>query len=492
MGDEVEPEDLDPAFIKSWQTKNPGNSSLSKGGWGYLISVYEPIKNSRGAMVGIIGCDFDAQFLYEAIRSQVIVQIVLGIVFTVAGVVIMFLLVRQIFSRLDRISEILTVLAKGEGNISARIKVTRDDEIGSMAGLFNKTLDKICELILLIKKQTINLSNVGNELSGNMNQTAAAVTKITDNIKNIKNQVLTQSASVTQTTATMEHVVENIDRLNNQVEVQTINVTQSSSAIEEMFANIQSVTNTLVKNSENVRKLISASETGRTSLEDVSQDIQVIARDSEGILEINEVMENIASQTNLLSMNAAIEAAHAGEAGKGFAVVAGEIRKLAESSAEQSKTIATVLKKIKESIDKIKKSTEVVLDKFQDIDSEVHIVSEQESNIRSAMEEQSIGSKKILEAIDHLQETTRKVRDGSLERREGSKQVIGESKSLAAATALITSGINVMASGADYINSAIERVHTLSDNNKEHIGTLSGEVESFKVAAVTDLRDKKK
>jgi methyl-accepting chemotaxis protein len=341
-------------------------------------------------------------------------------------------------------------------------------------------------LILLIKNQTVNLFNVGNELSENMNQTAAAVTEITDNIKNIKGQVISQSASVTETTATMEQVVENIARLNVQVEVQTKNVSQSSSSIEEMIANIQSVTNTLIKNTENVQKLISASETGRTSVEEVSQDIQIIAKDSEGLLEINEVIENISSQTNLLSMNAAIEAAHAGEAGKGFAVVADEIRKLAESSGEQSKTISSVLKKIKESIDKIKKSTDVVLNKFQDIDSGVHIVSEQESNIRNSMEEQSVGSKQILEAIGRLQETTRQVKEGSMEMREGSKQVIDESKNLAAATQQITNGVNVMASGADYINSAVERVHTLTTNNREHIGTLSKEVESFKVVAVTE------
>jgi len=115
--------------------------------------------------------------------------------------------------------------------------------------------------------------------------------------------------------------------------------------------------------------LQSSSEEGGHGLKEVSVDIQEIAKESDGLMEINAVMENIASQTNLLSMNAAIEAAHAGEAGKGFAVVADEIRKLAESSSDQSKTIGTVLKKIAESIKNITGSTDNVLKKFEAIDA---------------------------------------------------------------------------------------------------------------------------
>ncbi|MDR3247968.1 MAG: methyl-accepting chemotaxis protein, partial [Treponema sp.] len=238
---------------------------------------------------------------------------------------------------------------------------------------------------------------------------------------------------------------------------------------------------TLVKNSENVRDLIGASEVGRTGLQEVATDIQEIARDSEGLLEINAVMENIASQTNLLSMNAAIEAAHAGEAGKGFAVVADEIRKLAESSGEQSKTISTVLKKIKESIDTITRSTNSVLNKFEAIDEGVKTVSVQEENIRAAMEEQSVGSRQILEVIGQLSEITQSVKSGSDEMLEGSREVIAEGKSLEKATQEITSGMNEMVTGADQINVAVNQVNDISGQNKEDINVLVKEVSRFKV-----------
>jgi methyl-accepting chemotaxis protein len=361
------------------------------------------------------------------------------------------------------------------------IEIHRKDELGTLAELLSLTFAKMRELLKGISGQAAVLSNIGMELATNMNESAAAVSEITTNIQSIKSRVINQSASVTQTTATMEQINTNIEKLNEHVEHQSESVSQSSSAIEEMLANIQSVTQTLIKNTANVQQLMEASEIGRGGLQEVSADIQEIARESEGLLEINSVMENIASQTNLLSMNAAIEAAHAGEAGKGFAVVADEIRKLAESSGEQSKTIGTVLKKIKGSIDKITASTDNVLGKFEAIDGGIKTVSDQEANIRNAMEEQGEGSKQILEAVSALNDITGQVKGGSEKMLSGSREVIAESRNLGVATEDITKGINEMASGADHINSAITRVNELSRQNRDNIDVLVRELSRFKV-----------
>ncbi|MDR3201017.1 MAG: methyl-accepting chemotaxis protein [Spirochaetales bacterium] len=482
LGGEEDTSSYDDAFFACFETEQTEYSTLTEQDiWGWMVSVYTPIKNSRGRVVGIAGCDFDANELYTTLRDEVVELILIALAFIVAGLALMFFFLRIIFGRIGKVCEILKEISAGEGDLTKRIDVAHQDEIGEMAHFFNLTLEKIKTLIVVIKEQSARLFDIGNELAANMGNTAAAIKEITSNIQNIKERVMNQSASVTETNATMEQVTVTIEKLDTHIGEQSQSISQSSSAIEEMLANIQSVTQTLVHNVENVQTLASASEVGRTGLRDVSEDIQQIAKESEGLLEINSVMQNIASQTNLLSMNAAIEAAHAGEAGKGFAVVADEIRKLAESSGEQSKIISTVLKKMKNAVDKITASAQTVLGEFEAIDTGVRTVSDQEAHIRNAMEEQGQGSKQILEAVARLNEISQMVKSGSHEMLDGSKEVIEESKNLGIVTEEITHGMNEMASGAEQINAAITRVSEISGDNKAYVNTLVAEVSKFKI-----------
>jgi methyl-accepting chemotaxis protein len=482
FGDEEDVSDYDEAFFRCLETGEiTAGKPVDQGEWGWLASVYAPIINSAGKIVGIGGCDFDADLLMRNIRKETLRQIAVSACFFIIGILVMMFFLNMIFKPLGKINSILREISSGEGDLTSRINIKGRDEIGELVNYFNLTLDKIRNLVVTIKNQTVNLFNIGNELASDMDQTTAAVGKIIANIRDIKERVINQSASATETASTMEQVTLNIGKLNSNVEEQAAGVAQSSSAIEEMLANIRSVTQTLIGNAENVTELTDASEVGRQGLQEVVSDIQGIARESEGILEINAVMQNIASQTNLLSMNAAIEAAHAGEAGKGFAVVADEIRKLAESSGRQSKTISGVLKKIKTAIDKITISTNTVLEKFEAIDSRIQTVSDQETNIRNAMEEQGTGSRQILEAVGKLNELTQTVKHSSVEMLGGSNEVISESKNLEIVTREISDSMIEMSAGAEQINEAVIRVKDISASNREHINILVSEISKFKV-----------
>jgi methyl-accepting chemotaxis protein len=428
-----------------------------------------------GLMLGIPN-DVITAPIYRMLLAGILIAVLMLLLISAGA----FFLARSISKPLKQMVLVLNDI--GEGDLTKRLESGGRDEIGDMTRSFNTTLDKIRNLIIMIREKAQSLSQTGTALSTNMNGTAAAINEITANIQSLRTQVTNQSIGVDEAGKAMEKISAGIEALNAQIDKQAESVAQSSTAIEEMLANIRSVTATLVKNAGNVQELAEASGIGRTGLEEVAADIQGIARESEGLLEINAVMENIASQTNLLSMNAAIEAAHAGEAGKGFAVVSDEIRKLAESSGEQSKTISEVLKKIKNSIDKITYSTKEVLNKFEAIDTRVKIVSDQEENIRSAMEEQGQGSKQIMKAISRLNEITGEVKESSREMNVNSKEVISTSQTLESITQEISSGMNEMAAGADQINAAVIQVNGISDQNKSDIDELIREVHKFRTA----------
>ncbi|MDR1785453.1 MAG: methyl-accepting chemotaxis protein [Spirochaetaceae bacterium] len=407
----------------------------------------------------------------------------LGVILVIClavGMVLAILIARSVTKPLAGVSKTLKVIAAGD--LRPRIGLHSKDELGELASSVNGTMESITGLIRTIKDQSAVLADVGRDLSADTTETAAAMNQITSNIENIQDRTVNQNEGVSHAKSAMEQITGNITALNGHVESQTEAVSVSSANIEEMLASIQSVTGALNKNSESMKLLTDAAAVGQAGIQEVATDIQEIARESAGLLEINAVMENIAGQTNLLSMNAAIEAAHSGEAGKGFAVVADEIRKLAETSSEQSKTIGAVLKKIKESIDKIGASTDSVLTKFAAIDEGIKSVSGQTANIQTAMEEQNAGSRNILEAIGRVKAITGQVSAGTSDMRESSAKVFKEAENLEIATQEISGGMKEMAIGAAQVNTAITHVNELSGKNKESIDVLIREIERFTVA----------
>jgi methyl-accepting chemotaxis protein len=472
-----------PAIYAAIQNKNAFKGDFYHPTIGsHITYVLQPFQIGDSDQNWAILIGVSEAYIMKEVKSISKFTVLLAVIGLIISAIIAYFVLDAVTKPIVKVAETLKDISEGEGDLTRTIEEHGNDEIADLSRYFNKTLEKIKNLIVTIKGQTVNLSGIGGELANNMNDTASAINEITSNIQSIKGRVINQSASVTQTNATMGQITVNIDKLNNHVEYQTSSMARSSSAVEEMLANIRSVTGTLVKNGACVKELTFASDEGRVSLENVTSDIHEIARQSGELMKINAVMNNIAGQTNLLSMNAAIEAAHAGEAGRGFAVVAAEIRKLAEESSEQSTIISNVLNKTKKSIEKITESIGNVLTKFEAIDTGVKTVSQQADQIRIAMEEQDQGSKQIMETFVELNDITQQVKDGSSQMLEGSKEVIQESKNLEQVTQEITGGMNEMAVGAEQINTAVCKVNTISGKTKENIDILVREVSRFKVA----------
>jgi len=445
-----------------------------------IAVVPVPIGSSDTTWAVMVGST--EQYIMKDVKEMTRFTIILATIALIVAVAIVYFILGSTTKPIVSVTATLMDISQGEGDLTRRITVNTRDEMSDLGRFFNLMMDKIKTLVATIKYKVDGLNHTSFELSVNMSRTSTAVQQISSSLDSMRSLVVKQEEGVEKASKAVQDIKINIDSLKAMIEQQTESVNISSSAIEEMTANIHSVTQTLAENSKNVDVLTEASENGKAGLQLVSQEIREIAHESEGLLEINSVMNNIASQTNLLSMNAAIEAAHAGEAGRGFAVVADEIRKLAESSGQQSKTTATMLKKIKASIDNITKSSDDVLERFGAIDTGVKTVSAHEQNILNAMEEQEVGGRQILESIGRLRDITASVKKGSDDMDTSGKTLVRETDEFIKTGKETVEGMNEVLKGVSQINDSVSHVNDISQENNKNFESLKTEMEKFNVS----------
>ena len=412
---------------------------------------------------------------YALVRIMVLIGLAMFVFYFTLAILASHALKRY-FARLE------TLFGKiAAGDLTDRIKVKRNDEIGRLMTHLNMATEHSHTMLAALREEADKMTAIGSDLSSNMEETATAVKQISSNAATVKEKALMQAAGVTETAATGEQIQGKLNLLVEGITKQSESITQSSALITSTAENMLRINKILSQNDELIKTVYGQMKAGTDGARAANEFVKKIAERSEALLEASQVIQNIASQTNLLAMNAAIEAAHAGESGKGFAVVADEIRKLAEESNMQGKQIGAVIKESTEIIAQVSEAGIQAEKTFTDVYGLISTISEKEDSIVNLMREQEENGAQVLSAIETINKVTRDVSSASVEMLEGGKQITAEMQKLAEITRETTDSMTEIASGAEQITDAVEEVVSLAEQNKTSIEHLAEEVNKFKI-----------
>ncbi len=403
-----------------------------------------------------------------------------GFVGMIAIVLDFYSLMKSNINRVNAISDFTQKLADKDYTINT-LKILSRDEFGVLINDLNSFYSITQNLLKNISNSVDFATHTSDELSQNMNQTSEYLENIMSSINNIKDKIENQVNGVQESNFTINQIIERISSLDNAIKKQVEGVNTSSKLVEEMVSNIRSVTDILEENAQEVNSLGEKSEAGRQKINTSAEYAGTILERSDSLIEASSIIKTIAGQTNLLAMNAAIEAAHAGEAGKGFAVVAEEIRKLAEESNSQGSNISTQLTEFKSVIQEVVENTRNIQKEFEEIFTLTNNVREKENSIKNAMMEQREGSAQVLEAMKEMTQTSSIIQNESFKVLEGGQQVGNKMDELSTISIEIGNEMGDITSNAQQVINSTHAVKSVSDSNKNNMVSIQTEVGQFRL-----------
>ncbi len=410
----------------------------------------------------------------------------LKIVFTICGIILIALgigviiLLRRISSPMSGILNIVNHIK--EKDFSVRSSFTADEEINEIGNALNTMVVELDTVFTGVKQVLQSIEGINVDLVSAVSESGVATREMIATIESVNKSLDRQKGAIEETVKEVNSMNETTEKIKQNIDSQSSAVAQSSASIEEMVSSINSVSKSAENAKEIGQTLEQIASQGETHIKTMMQSMQDISETSKKIAEGIGGITRLAATTNLLSMNAAIEAAHAGEAGKGFAVVAEEIRKLASDSGKEAKSIK---KNVQETLEKIEHGAKLSEETgkafsqiLEDIDKTVKIIVE----IANAMSEQRAGAQEILTSITHLVELSGLIKTGTSEEAEGSLRVLDIIKRVDNEAQEIIQAAHEQLSGSYEIQKALDLLQVVSEKNKQLVDELREKVVEVKVS----------
>jgi methyl-accepting chemotaxis protein len=485
----------------------------------------------------LIGTNFKlaiAQSLDSALAAQqslqnlmvVLIVVVIAIVLA-AALLFSRALTRPLLEVVDNLKEI----SQGEADLTRTLRISSNDEVGELAGNFNRFVERLREMVLRIRSAasdifsaTEKIRHTSQEVSNGTSSQAVALedsfraiqgidestVEVANSISSLLEAVEISSSATLELGATIEEIVSQVDRLFSTIESVSSSITEMSissqqvadnldnlssstevtaSSITQMDASIKEVEETAQHTNElseqanrdaemgktTVAETIAGIQAIRTTVEEASRAIQELGKQSGEIGTILTVIDDVADQTRLLSLNASIIAAQAGEHGKGFAVVANEIRELAERTAMSTQEISTIIRRLQTGTAEAVKAmqigskrvheeaerSKVAEDALEKLTSSSIRSAEQVKSIVRATQEQSRGSRQITEAVNQVANMLQQISSAVKQQSEGIHLLAQAAESMKDISSQVKLSTGEQAKGSHQISASMENIRNM-------------------------------
>lgn len=442
-------------------------------------TAYVPVKLLGDSEMWSVITVQPEQKVHALIFSLIRIAIIISVIILILAIAVMVHVAGKISKPIHQMIPVLRGIAEGDFSKEVSAAGTRS-EVSLVSETINEMIVQLRSIIGTLKESAADVSGYSEKLNDNVTASVSLLQAGQNHLKNVDDKVAIQAKAMAEEKNAVDKIAENAVTLSNSVAVQTDAVTTSSGAIQEMMKNLSSVST----NTETVRKsmdsLSASIEKFNTIQEDVVHLVEKTSTQSATLSDINQAISQIADQTNLLAMNAAIEAAHAGEAGKGFAVVADEIRKLSVASAEQSKESEKNLAEIKNLVDQIVKTTADFGSMFKNVFDEAGEAKKLSDEDGQTILQSSQDITKILETVEKMSDITKSVAENSSNIQVSIEKLKTAATALQDAAADVRSEADATVSGMGTIVQNMTSTGDISQKNKELASRLTEISDKFR------------